>query len=411
MTTAVDVAIVGGGIVGLATAHRLLATRPGLSVVVVERADDVGTQQSSRNSGVLHAGLYYPPGSAKARWCRDGKARLEAFCAEHDVPVRRVGKVVVALTREEVPRLAALAERARTNGVEIHERGPDGIRDHEPHVDALAGLWTPETAVTDFHAVCRTLAGLVRAAGGEVRTSTEVTGLSPAAGGGARLRTVGVGGAGAGEVQELRARTVVVCAGVAADRLARAAGVRPRDRIVPFRGSWLEVVPEHADLVRGNVYPVPVPGLPFLGVHLTRRIDGRLWLGPNAVLALAATGARPWSVAPRHLAATLAYPGLWRLARRNLGVAAGEVWRDLVPAATVAEARRAVPALRRADVRRGPFGVRAQLLGRDGTLVDDFRIVRVGSLVLVRNAPSPAATASLAIGDELTRRALDVLDG
>jgi (S)-2-hydroxyglutarate dehydrogenase len=396
----VDVAIVGGGIVGLTTAHRLQATRPGIRVVVLERDDDVGRHQSSRNSGVLHAGLYYTPGSAKARWSRAGKEAMERFCAEHGVPVERTGKVVVAVDREELPALAALAERARTNGVDIHELGPDGLRDHEPHVTGVAGLWTPETAVTDFHAVCHVLVGLVRDAGGEVRTGTEVTGVTADGHTGALIRTTAGG---------LRARAAVVCAGAQADRLARAAGVPLRERIVPFRGSWLELTEAKRHLVRGNVYPVPAGGLPFLGVHLTRRIDGRVWVGPNAVLALARNGPRPWSVSAADLRDVVTFPGIWRLARQHLGVAVGEVWRDRVLAATVAQVQRYVPEVTRADVRRGPWGVRAQLVAPDGTLVDDFRIEQVGRVLHVVNAPSPAATASLSIGDELSGRVQQLL--
>jgi (S)-2-hydroxyglutarate dehydrogenase len=396
----VDVAIVGGGIVGLTTAHRLQATRPGIRVVVLEREDDVGRHQSSRNSGVLHAGLYYTPGSAKARWSRAGKAAMERFCADHGVPVERTGKVVVAVDREELPALTALAERARTNGVDIHELGPDGLRDHEPHVTGVAGLWTPETAVTDFHAVCHVLVGLVREAGGEVRTGTEVTGVTASGDTGAQVRTA----AGV-----LRARAVVVCAGAQADRLARAAGVPLRERIVPFRGSWLELTEAKRHLVRGNVYPVPAGGLPFLGVHLTRRIDGRVWVGPNAVLALARNGTTPWSVSAADLRDVVTFPGIWRLARQHLGVAVGEVWRDRVLAATVAQVQRYVPEVSREDVRRGPWGVRAQLVAPDGTLVDDFRIEQVGRVLHVVNAPSPAATASLSIGDELSGRVQQLL--
>jgi (S)-2-hydroxyglutarate dehydrogenase len=396
----VDVAIVGGGIVGLTTAHRLQAARPGIRVVVLEREDDVGRHQSSRNSGVLHAGLYYTPGSAKARWSRAGKAAMERFCADHGVPVERTGKVVVAVDREELPALTALAERARTNGVDIHELGPDGLRDHEPHVTGVAGLWTPETAVTDFHAVCHVLVGLVREAGGEVRTGTEVTGVTASGDTGAQVRTA----AGV-----LRARAVVVCAGAQADRLARAAGVPLRERIVPFRGSWLELTEAKRHLVRGNVYPVPAGGLPFLGVHLTRRIDGRVWVGPNAVLALARNGATPWSVSAADLRDVVSFPGIWRLARQHLGVAVGEVWRDRVLAATVAQVQRYVPEVSREDVRRGPWGVRAQLVAPDGTLVDDFRIEQVGRVLHVVNAPSPAATASLSIGDELSGRVQQLL--
>jgi (S)-2-hydroxyglutarate dehydrogenase len=396
-----DVVVVGGGIVGLATTHRLLRARPGLRVAVLEREAAVGQHQSSRNSGVLHAGLYYTPGSAKARWSRAGKAAMERFCAEHGVPVERTGKVVVAVERRELAALAALAARARTNRVEVHELDGAGLREHEPYVAGLAGLWTPETAVTDFGAVCRALAAEVLVAGGEVRTGVEVVGLTDGA---REVRVATTGG-------DVTASAVVACAGLRADRVAAMSGSPPAERIVPFRGAWLELRPELGHLVRGNVYPVPTGGLPFLGVHLTRRIDGRVWIGPNAVLAAAREGVRPWSLSRRDLADVLRFGGTWRLARRHLGVAVAEVWRDRVLPAMIREVQRYVPAIGRGDVRRGPWGVRAQLVAPDGTLVDDFTIRASGRVLHVLNAPSPAATSALAIGDELTSRVLGRLDG
>jgi (S)-2-hydroxyglutarate dehydrogenase len=396
----VDVAVVGGGIVGLATAHRLLAGRPHLRVAVLERDGDVGRHQSSRNSGVLHAGLYYTPGSAKARWSRAGKAAMERFCAEQGVPVERTGKVVVAIDRRELPGLAALEERARRNGVPVERLSPAGLHSHEPHVAGVAGLWSPETAVTDFGAVCQALARVVRSAGGTVRTGVEVVGLDDRAG---AVRIVTTAG-------DVAARAAVVCAGLQADRLAALAGQRVAERVVPFRGAWLELRPGLRHLVRGNIYPVPTGGLPFLGVHLTRRVDGRVWIGPNAVLAGAREGVRPWSLSSRDLAEVVRFGGTWRLARRHLGVAAGEVWRDRVLRATVRAVQRYVPAIGLRDVRRGPWGVRAQLVAPDGQLVDDFAIRASGRVLHVLNAPSPAATSALAIGEDLARRVLARLE-
>lgn len=392
------VVVVGGGIVGLATAHRLLGSRPDLEVTVLEKEDAVGQQQSARNSGVLHAGLYYPPGSAKARWCRAGKAEMERFCAEHGVPLERTGKVVVAVDRSELPGLEALGDRARTNGVAIEMLGRDGLREHEPHVAGVAGLWTAETAVTDFGAVCRALERLVTEQGGQVRTGVEVLGIDERSTG-CRVRTAG---------GDLEADVVVACAGLQADRVAAWTGDLDDERILPFRGSWLALRPDRTHLVRGNIYPVPVGGgLPFLGVHLTRRIDGQVWVGPNAVLAAARSGARPWSLDGRDLRATLRFRGTWKLAGRHPGVAAGEVWRDRVLRATLREVRRYVPEIELQDLRRGPWGVRAQLVSASGALVDDFQIRGDGRVVHVLNAPSPAATASLAIGQAVTERALE----
>jgi (S)-2-hydroxyglutarate dehydrogenase len=401
MGTTVDVTIVGGGIVGLATAHRLLEARPDLDVEVLEAEDRVGAHQSSRNSGVLHAGLYYTPGTDKARWAVTGKAQLERFCAEHGIRVARTGKVVVATDRSELPGLRALAARARTNGVDIEELDEDGLRVHEPHVRGVAGLRSPGTAVTDFGEVTRRLAALVADAGGRVRTSTRVLGLAE------RADTVRIT-TSAGETE---ARTVVTCAGLQADRVAAMTGSPPSERIVPFRGSWLRLRPELTHLVRGNIYPVPSgAALPFLGVHLTRRIDGQVWIGPNAVLAGARQGASPWSVDRRDAAATASFRGTWKLAARHLGTGVGELWRDRSLHATIRAVQRYVPAIGIDDVERGPWGVRAQLVDRDGALVEDF-VLRASDRVLhVMNAPSPAATASLAIGAELRDRVLGRLD-
>jgi (S)-2-hydroxyglutarate dehydrogenase len=402
MADHLDVAVIGGGIVGLATAHQLLSARPGLRVAVLEREPAVGRHQSSRNSGVLHAGIYYPPGSAKARFSRQGKAAMERFCAEQGVPVERTGKVVVAVDPRELSALAALEQRARTNGVPVQRLDADGLRVHEPHVAGIAGLWSPETAVTNFGLVCQALARTVREAGGEVHTGVEVEGLDDRPSG-VRIATT------AGDVA---ARTAVACAGLQADRLAALAGLRTPERVVPFRGAWLELRPSLRHLVRGNVYPVPAGGgLPFLGVHLTRRVDGRVWIGPNAVLAGAREGARPWSLSGRDLGAVVRYAGTWRLARAHLGVAAGEVWRDRVLRATVRAVQRYVPAIGLRDVRRGPWGVRAQLVAPDGRLVDDFTIRASGRVLHVLNAPSPAATSALAIGEDLAERVLGRLDG
>jgi (S)-2-hydroxyglutarate dehydrogenase len=391
-----DIAVIGAGIVGLATAYQLLRARPGLRVTVLEREDRVAAHQSSRNSGVLHAGLYYPPGSAKARWCREGKATLERFCAEHGVPVERTGKLVIAVSREELTRLRDLEARARQNGVVVEAVGADGLRDHEPHATGLAAVWSPETAVTDFAAVADALRVQVEALGGEVLLDHPVTGLREG-----RDRVLLTA-----RRAPLSAGVVIACAGPWADRVAAMSGPPPPERIVPIRGSWLELRPGLRHLVRGNIYPVPRPGLPFLGVHLTRRIDGQVWIGPNAVLAAGRDGAREGGDRWRDLVDTVRFPGAWRLAARHAGTATGEFLRDRVLAATLREVARYVPGIARADVRRGPWGVRAQAVRPDGSLVEDFEVRASNRVVHLLNAPSPAATASLAIGDELARRAL-----
>jgi (S)-2-hydroxyglutarate dehydrogenase len=397
VTDRFDVVVVGGGIVGLAAAHRILEARPDLSLAVLEREATVGEHQSSRNSGVLHAGLYYRPGSAKARWCTAGKREMERFCAEHGVPVIRNGTVVVAVDRSELPGLRLLTERAHANGVDVELLDGDGVREHEPHVSAVAGLRSPGTAVTDFGQVCRALERVVTEAGGEVRTGVEVTGLAdrPAA---AWLTTT---------TGELEARAVVTAAGLQADRMATLSGSDVPERIVPFRGAWLVLRQELTSLVRGSIYPVPQPGgLPFLGVHLTRRLDGSVWIGPNAVLAGARHGRTPWAVDRRDLRDSLLFPGLWHLARHHLRTGVTELWRDRILPATIREVQRYVPAITADDVARGPWGVRAQLLGPDGVLIDDFTLRSSGRILHVLNAPSPAATASLAIGAEIRDRVL-----
>lgn len=408
-STEADVIIIGGGIIGLATAYRILERHPGLRVVALEREAEVGQHQSSRNSGVLHAGLYYTPGSAKARWSRAGKQQMERFCAEYGVPFERTGKVVVAVNEAELPGLHALAERARSNGVDIHMLDVAGLREHEPYVTGVAGIWTPETAVTDFGEVCRSLAKAITHAGGVVRTNTEVVGIEQR-GKVVHLETRDTTSTTGSYQQpgQLSADVVVACAGLRADRVAAMTGSLAAERIVPFRGAWLRLRPDRRHLVRGNIYPVPTGGgLPFLGVHLTRRIDGEVWIGPNAVLALAREGSGPWTTSSRDLVDTMRFPGFWQLARRHLGVGVGEVWRDRVMGAMIRAVQRYVPDIERADVRRGPWGVRAQLLAPDGSLVEDFTIEEGGpdSRVLhVLNAPSPAATSALAIGDHLSER-------
>ena len=387
-----DVAVLGGGLVGLATALALRNRRPDLHVIVLERDDDVGLGQSSRNSGVLHAGLYYAPGSAKARWCTAGKRRMEQFCEEHEVPVLRNGKVVAAVRSEELPRLAELAERARTNGVPIRELSADEVRELEPNVAALAGLHSPTTAVTDFGLVAAAMARVLRSSGVEVRTSSEVLSIAQPDEGPVRLAT---------RTGDVEARAVVACTGLQADRTAKRAGVPLRERILPFRGSWLRLAPAKRELISANIYPVPAPGLPFLGVHLTPRVDGEVWIGPNAVLALAREGRSRWSVDLRDLLGSVGFAGLWRLVAQHPDTAVGEVLRDVWLRATVREVQRYVPAIGLEDVERGPWGVRAQLTGPDGSLVDDFHIERHGRVLHVLNAPSPAATSSLIIGEEL----------
>ncbi|HZD16710.1 MAG TPA: L-2-hydroxyglutarate oxidase [Actinomycetota bacterium] len=393
-----DVAIVGGGLVGLATAYRLLERRPGLGLAILEKEPDVALHQSGRNSGVVHAGLYYAPGSLKARLCREGHAELERFCQEHGLPFERCGKLVIATDERELPRLADLKARGEANGLAgLEELGPDRIREREPHASGLRALLVPETAIVDFRAVALALVDVVRALGAEILLGRPVTAISRA-GPEMVLETA---------VEAVAATNAVTCAGLQSDRVAAMTGARGDLRIIPFRGDYCVLRPEARHLVGGLIYPVPDPRLPFLGVHLTRRIDGEVWAGPNAVPALAREGYRRWNVDLRDLTATLAHRGFRRLARRYWKTGARELWQDVSRRAFANACRRYVPELTSRDLRWGPAGIRAQAVGDDGSLVDDFRIQAAERILHVRNAPSPAATASLAIGRVLAEQAID----
>jgi len=393
---AVDVVVVGGGIIGLATARELLRRRPGLSVLLLEREAELAAHQTGHNSGVVHAGLYYAPGSAKARLCVAGKALLEAYCAEHQIPLQRVGKLVVALEPDELPRLAAVEQRARANGVPgLEVLDAAGIARIEPHAAGIRALWSPGTGIVDYRRVALAYAADVRAAGGVIETGRGVAGLAESSGE-VVVRT---------DAGELTARAVITCGGLWSDRLAGMSGDVGTERIVPFRGDYLTLAPEAAGLVRGLIYPVPDPRFPFLGIHLTRRMDGGVWAGPNAVLALARSGYRRRDVDLREVVAIARHAGFRRLARRFWRTGLAEQWRDLSRRSFAKEVRRYLPEVRLDQLRPGPSGVRAQAIDPDGTLVDDFRFGGSRWILHVRNAPSPAATASLAIAAEIANMA------
>ena len=386
--------IVGGGIVGLAVARELVRRRPGARVVVLEKEDRVGAHQTGHNSGVVHAGIYYRPGSLKAQLCARGRELLREYCAEHELPFQACGKVVVAVDASELGRFDALERTARENGVpDLRRLGPAELREVEPSAAGLVALHSPQTAITDYVAVAHQLARDVVAAGGEVRTSAPVTRIDRWAG---RVR-VEAGGT------SYDVDRVVLCAGLQSDRIGRLAGGDPAPRIVPFRGEYMAVTPAKQDLVRGMVYPVPDPRYPFLGVHFTRRVDGTLEVGPNAVLALHRDSYRRASVRPADVASTAAWPGTWRMAARHWRTGLREVRGSVSVQAYMRSAQRYVPAIGAADVVRAGFGIRAQALDRDGSLVDDFRIEESDGVTSVRNAPSPAATSSLAIAEHVVR--------
>jgi (S)-2-hydroxyglutarate dehydrogenase len=391
------IGIVGGGILGLAVARRLGQVRPDAAISVLEKEQDIALHQSGRNSGVVHAGIYYAPRSLKAQLCRRGVGLLRAYCSEHDLPYVECGKLVVAVDETEVERLRELERRAEANGVPgVRWLEGDAIREVEPHVAAVAGLHSPTTAITDYRAVARALRSDVESAGGTVRTGAEVTEIAP---GRETVRATV-----AGETLELD--RLVICAGLQADRLARQAGDQHEPVIVPFRGEYYRLVPERESLVNGLVYPVPDPAYPFLGVHFTRRVDGGVDVGPNAVLALAREGYRRRDVRLADVRETLGSAGFRRLARRHWRMGLRELKGSALKAAFAAEARRYVPELRTGDLVRGVAGVRAQALDPDGSLVDDFRIGRIGRVTAVRNAPSPGATSSLAIAEYVVAEVL-----
>jgi (S)-2-hydroxyglutarate dehydrogenase len=390
------VVVIGGGIVGLAVADLLVRQQPRVRVTVLEKEEDWARHQTGRNSGVIHSGLYYPPGSHKARMCRAGAASMVRFAVEHGIPHAVCGKLVVATTPAELAGLDRLGERGLANALDVRRLTAQEAREREPHVSALAALHVASTGVIDYTAVCAALVRRLGAAGAELRTGVEVLGWHRP-GSSLVLRT---------SAGDLPTDSVVACAGLHADEVARRLGHRPSVRIVPFRGEYYSLTATAAPLVRGLVYPVPDPALPFLGVHLTRGVDGHVHAGPNAVLALAREGYRRRDVDAGDLLGILAFPGLWQLARRYHRAGAREVARSLSRRRFGDSLRRLVPELRDEDLVPAPSGVRAQAVRPDGTLVDDFLVERSGPVVHVLNAPSPAATSAF----EIARHIVELLE-
>ena len=386
-----DVVVIGAGILGLAVSRELLSRYPRLRLAVLDKEPSVGQHQTGHNSGVLHSGIYYAPGSLKARLCVQGQRELYAYCEQKGIPTDRCGKVIVGSNESELPRLEKLLERGQANGVEGLEMiGPERLREIEPHCVGVKALFSPNTGIVDFSRVTRAYAADVMECGGDVLPGFEVERISDRPGRVVLHTTAG----------EVEAQHVVACAGLHADRVARLTG-GPRDpRIVPFRGDYWVLRPDRRDLARNLIYPVPDPSFPFLGVHFTRRLDdGSVWLGPNAVLAFAREGYRRLDVRPRDLAEALAYRGFQRLAAKFWQTGMQEMVRDFSKEAFLKSLQVYVPELTLADLLPGPSGVRAQALGADGSLVDDFVFNTQGKrIVHVRNAPSPGATSSLAIG-------------
>ena len=387
-----DIAIVGGGIVGLATAMQLAQQRRG-SLVVLEAEEKLASHQTGHNSGVIHSGLYYRTGSKKAINCAVGREAMYRFCQQYDLPHEQCGKLVVATSEGEIPSLDELERRGRANGLlGLRRLSGEELREREPHVAGVAGLLVPQTGIVDFVAVANRFAEIASEAGAAIQTKTALRGFTRDGNEFVLSTTDG----------EIRCRHLINCAGLHSDRVATICGVEPGVRIVPFRGEYYEMVPERASLVNHLIYPVPDPGYPFLGVHFTRMIHGGVEIGPNAVLALSRHGYRKfsgWNL--RDMGSLLSYGGFWRLIAGQLGMGIGETYRSFSKSAMVRQMQRLVPEVKSSDVFRAGAGVRAQAVWPDGRLLDDFHIVEADRMVHVLNAPSPAATSSISIGQAI----------
>ncbi|MFD6280006.1 L-2-hydroxyglutarate oxidase [Streptomyces sp. NPDC060209] len=386
------IGIVGAGIVGLATGREIALRRPGTRVVVFEKEDEVATHQTGHNSGVVHAGIYYPPGSLKAGLCVRGVSLLREYCQDRELPYQEIGKLVVAVREDELGRMDALYERARNNHVpDLRKISREEIREIEPNAGGVAALHSPRTAITDYPAIARQFAADIESSGGEVKLGFPVSSLTD----------VPDGIEVASGQERIRVDRLILCAGLQSDTVAGLAHDTKEPRIVPFRGEYMLLKPDRTDLVRGLIYPVPDPRYPFLGVHFTPRVDGSVEVGPNAVLALAKEGYKLSDVSVKDLARLAVYPGVWKMAAQHWRTGIKEYRGSLSTRAFMRDAGEYVPGVGTEDVIRGGAGVRAQALDPDGSLVDDFRIHRTGRVTAVRNAPSPAATASMAIAEHI----------
>ena len=393
-----DIVIIGGGIVGLAVALEITKRFPRLRLLLLEKEDRVGQHQSSHNSGVIHSGVYYQPGSLKARLCVEGARAMIEFCRAHDIPHQVCGKVIVAVHQQEFPRLEELRRRGEVNGLTgLQMIGPEQLREIEPYASGLRALVVPSTGITDYALVCEKYAELIRAQGGTILTSTAVTGL--------RHLTSEVGVETSGP--SFSTNYLINCAGLFSDRIAGMASGRPDVIIVPFRGEYYHLISQRSSLVRALIYPVPDPQFPFLGVHFTRRVSGTVDAGPNAVLAFRREGYRRTDFNLRDLASSLAFPGFWRMTAKHWRSGLDEFHRSFSKPAFVRALQRLLPELRAEDLIPGGSGVRAQALRRDGTLIDDFQFAPSGRILHVLNVPSPAATASLVIGRTIVSTAVD----
>lgn len=401
MSTSTDLAIIGGGIVGCATALAISSRSPGLKIALFEKETQLASHQTGHNSGVIHAGLYYRPGSLKATTCASGREALYRFCAEHNIPHQRCGKVVVAVDETELPALEELERRGQANGLDGLQRlTASELKVREPHALGVAGLFVPQTGIVDYVRVTERMAEIFQSRGGVVHLQTPIRQVHKEQD--SYLLQTGRG--------NFRARGLINCAGLHADRVARSAGLLPNLRIVPFRGEYYQFKPESSHLVKHLIYPVPDPQMPFLGVHFTRMIDGTVEAGPNAVLAWRREGYHRSDISLRDLADTLGFGGFWKLSARFWRVGLEEYGRSFSKRLFVKSLRRLMPEIRSDDLVPGGSGVRAQAIDGEGRMVDDFRILTEERMVHVLNAPSPAATASLSIGEHIADRVLEVID-
>ena len=393
-----DIAIVGGGIVGLASANALLDANPKSRIIVLEAESQLATHQTGHNSGVIHSGLYYKPGSWKAKFCSEGRDAMYQFCGEHGIPHERCGKIVVATLEEELPRLEELHRRGTANGlVGMKWLTLEEMREHEPNVSGIRGIWVPQTGIVDYKTVAGVYAKILRDRGCELHTATRVIGCVRSNG---ELTIQTVHG-------EVRCRALVNCGGLQSDRIARLCGLDPGVQIVPFRGEYYQLKPERESLVRNLIYPVPDPKFPFLGVHFTRMIGGGVEAGPNAVLAFKREGYKKSDVSVKDMADLIGYGGFWKMGRKHWKMGMAEFWRSFNKHAFVTALQRLMPALKHEDVMPGGSGVRAQAVDVNGGLLDDFHVVRGVGMIHVLNAPSPAATSSLRIGKEIASMAIE----
>ena len=390
-----DFIVIGGGIVGLGTALRILEAKPGAKLLLLEKESALGRHQTGHNSGVLHAGLYYKPGSLKAKLAVEGLRQMVDFCLRHKVPHEQCGKIVVATEPGELPRLEKLLERGTANGLQgLRKLNAEQIREIEPHAAGLAAIHVPEEGIVDYGAVVKAMASEVRKLGGEIACGSKVEGLR------------GLGGTWVVQStkDEYEAKQVVACAGLHSDRVAAKSGMKPSAKIIPFRGEYYMIRKERQSLVRNLIYPVPDPQFPFLGVHFTRMIQGGAEAGPNAVLALAREGYTWGDINLRDLAESLSFPGLWRFMMKYPSICSYEIWRSISRREFCRSLQKLVPEIQENDLEPGSAGVRAQAMSTDGALVEDFSFVEAPGILHVVNAPSPAATASLAIGQEIVKR-------